>query len=171
MVMKYFIYGVTAIGKTTYAKRLATEKKLEYICGDALRYGGYPTSKEAKRDEYINYSSKNAWKIHSDRRTKSSIADGIKDARKHFNKYLERYLLDKDNYVIDATPIDPNVFVQQGIVQLAVCSNEQEHMRRMWERDTHKSDRNAERLDNARALQEHLVDEAIDLGIEIVDLS
>lgn len=168
-MQRVFVYGVTAVGKSTWAKKLSQAEDLPYIDGDNIRKQEYLFSEAGIKDVFAKIGTKSAWKMYGER-TPENIRRGLRDLRKGINAFMLERIKDKPNFVFDAAYIDPQLCLENAEVYLLVCRDEASHRRRMFTRDKLDISINEERLANARALQEVFIEEAQRLNIQIIDI-
>lgn len=164
--MLIFIYGVPGSGKTTLGNLLSKELKLPFCETDTIKALAQK-GKPIKTNPYYFLHTTEAYKALG-KRTPKNIIQGMLNVRKAFeNLIIKKILLFKNGGVIEGAIFDPKNFINKGQVFLITIPSELKHRKQFLVHRTKESFANGQ-FENARIIQEYLIEEAKKLDIPIL---
>lgn len=164
--MNIFIYGVPGSGKTYYSKLFAKEHNLKAFEADTLR-------KIAQQDKpqsqypFLYVGTCQAYKLFGDL-NKEHATQGLLAVREALRDVVEDKTKQLEGYIIEGAFLDPLHVSAFGIPKLLVTLDEARHKRQFYRHREKLLDVYGNEFRSARFNQEFLIQEAQELGIEII---
>jgi 2-phosphoglycerate kinase len=164
---RIFIYGAPGAGKTTLSVELKKKSGFALIEGDRLREAVAQKKKTESEDPFVYVGTTEAFRKFG-ALTEENVIKGLKAVRASMAPYVaEEISKYGDELIFEAAFLDPNELSNSGRLILVVTSDEEKHRKQYFEH-REKNDKNQETFRAARMVQDYFLEEAKELGIEIV---
>ncbi|HEY4474477.1 MAG TPA: AAA family ATPase [Candidatus Paceibacterota bacterium] len=163
---KVFIYGVPGSGKTYLSQKIADELNLPLFEADTLRD---ELRKLTTKEEslFLFLGTSRAFSQFGELNTENVIK-GLKAVREALANRVEKEIKNHDEVVMEGAFLDPNLLKGCGRLILVVTSEEEQHRDHFF-KHRENSMENVEQFKAARVIQNFLINEAKDLGVEILE--
>lgn len=163
---KVFIYGVPGTGKTYFSKKLG--KKLGYpiIEGDQIK-ARERKGKTKEESPFLFLGTCLAYQKFGELNQKN-VVKGLLAVRDVLRSAIEREIKLHEDLILECAFLDPNTLIKLGKPMLLVVLNEEKHKKQFLSHREKILDFQNNEFKAARLVQEYLIAEAKELGIEIV---
>jgi 2-phosphoglycerate kinase len=156
--MKYFIYGVPGVGKTSYSKVLAKKHNLVVIEGDNIKRQ-VGKEKLATCKAYKQFGELN----------QANVEKGLLLVRETLLAAVEDTIKQSDNFVLEAAFLDPVRLRKFGKIILLTTTDQNQHKKQFLHHPEKLLDVKNNEFRAARMLQKFMLKEAKRLKIEIIN--
>lgn len=163
---KVFIYGVPGSGKTYLSQKIADNLNLPLFEADTLKE---PLRKFTTKDKspFLFLGTSQAFRYFGEPNTENVIR-GLKSVREVLADAVNKEIQSRERVVVEGAFLDPNLLKNDGKLILVITSDEKQH-RDQFFKNRENNEANLEEFKAARIVQDFLVKEAKDLGIEILE--
>lgn len=165
--MNIFIYGVPGVGKTHYSKILRKKLGLSIIEADKIKRKARE-NKPRKESPFLYLGTCLAYKQFGEL-NEENVIKGLMAVRNALMEAVETEIKTNEDTIIEGAFLDPNSLNKFGKVILLTTSDEQKHKKQFLKHREKLFDFKGNEFKAARILQEYSVNEAKNLGIEIIN--
>ncbi len=162
---KVFIYGVPGSGKTSLSQKIADDLNLPLFEADGLKdkFRKLTTKEESP---FLFLGTSQAFSFFGDLNTENVIR-GLKAVRVALSDVVNKEVQSHDE-VVEGAFLDPNLLKNYGKLILVITSDEKQH-RNQFFKHRENNETSLEEFKAARIIQDFLINEAKNLGVEIME--
>ena len=159
-----FIYGVSGSGKTYISRRISADLKLPLFEADTLKDGLRKlTTKE--ESPFLFSSTGQAYRYFGEL-NKDNVIKGLRAVREALAESVSKEIKGHNEVIMEGAFLDPNSLKDLGKLILVITSDEERHRKQFFQH-REESENNMDEFRSVRIIQDFLINEARDLGVEV----
>ncbi|OGN09579.1 MAG: hypothetical protein A3J46_02360 [Candidatus Yanofskybacteria bacterium RIFCSPHIGHO2_02_FULL_41_11] len=164
MINKFFIYGVPGSGKTYISQKLSKDLNLPLFEADTIK-DELRQSTTKEESPFLFLGTSQAYR-HFGELNQENIIKGLQAVRRSLSERVLKEVQSRNKVVMEGAFLDPNLLGDFGKLILVVTSDEKQHQNQ-FSHHREKTDESVNEFKAARIIQDFLISEAKDLGVEI----
>lgn len=164
---KIFIYGVPGAGKTYFAKALSKKVNLPVLEGDLIKTQ-LRKNKSKTEFPFLYLGTCQAYQQFGELNQTNAI-QGLLAVRAALTKAVEKEIENYDSLILEGAFLDPRILMKYGKVILLTTTEEKKHKHQFLSHTEKLLDFRGNEFKAARIIQKYFIDEATELGVEIIE--